>query len=407
MKNLVLDIINSAIKNASPYDRVRKHISECSFPDELTVISVGKAACSMAQAAYDTLNTKIKQGFILTKYGYGTPMPDVFRVFETGHPIPDKNSVKYTDIILEEAKKLTSQDRILFLLSGGASALFEKPKIPLDELKNVTDILLKSGADIKEMNSVRKALSYVKGGAFANSMNCKIDCIILSDVIGNDISAIGSGPCCTNDTETDAALEVLNRYYRKPNMKELAEIIKKTDFHEVTNTTNTIIGSVEELRDGAVAAAEKYGYRVQCSPVDGEANERGKEIANKAISIAEATDAKTALIYYGETTVTVKGHGKGGRNQEMVLSAAIELRNRKQNNILIASVGSDGTDGPTDAAGAIADCKSFGKMVNKGLDPFCELNNNNSYVAMRAIDSLIITGATGTNVNDITIVLIN
>ncbi len=407
MKNILLDIINSAIKNASPEFRVREYLQKHSYSDNITVISVGKAACTMAKAVHNSIGDKIKQGFVLTKYGHKTDLPDVFSVFEAGHPIPDENSVRYTSLILTEAQKLGKNDKILFLLSGGASALFEKPKIPLCELKELTDDLLRSGADIKEINAVRKALSFVKGGAFANSVNCSIECIILSDVIGNKVSAIGSGPCCTSDTNAETAINVLNKYFSEDKYTSVKSIINNTLFREVTNASNTIIGSVNELRDGAIKSAEEHGYSVHSvSLIEGEARENAVKIISQATEIARNTSEKTAIICYGETTVTVKGNGKGGRNQEMALAAAIAL-NDTDKDVCFVSVGSDGTDGPTDAAGGFADKTTYMKMKNAGIIPENELRTNNSYSALKAADSIIITGATGTNVNDITIALVN
>ncbi len=407
MKNILLDIINSAIKNASPEVRVREYLKNRDYDNNITVISVGKAACTMAKAVYDTIGDKIRQGFVLTKYGHIIDLPDVFSVYEAGHPIPDENSVRYTSLILDEAQKLGKNDRILFLLSGGASAIFEKPKIPLQELRSLTDSLLRCGADIKEINAVRKAMSLVKGGAFANSVSCPVECIILSDVIGNEISAIGSGPCCTCDTTPENALAVMDRYFPKDSFEKIKDIIKNTVFREVTNATNTVIGSVIELRDGAVKACEEHGYSIHSvSLIEGEARDNAEKIVRQALDLAHTTAEKKAIICYGETTVTVKGVGKGGRNQEMALTAAIELKNTDKQ-IIFASVGSDGTDGPTDAAGGFADKNTYMKMKNAGINPENELSNNNSFSALKAVNSIIITGATGTNVNDIIIALVN
>ena len=406
MKNILLDIINSAIKNASPEVRVREYLKNRDY-DSITVISVGKAACTMAKAVYDTIGDKIRQGFVLTKYGHSIDLPDVFSVYEAGHPIPDENSVRYTSLILDEAQQLGKNDRILFLLSGGASAIFEKPKIPLQELRSLTDSLLRCGADIKEINAVRKAMSLVKGGAFANSVRCPVECIILSDVIGNEISAIGSGPCCTCDTTPENALAVMDRYFPEDSFEKIKDIIKNTVFREVTNATNTVIGSVIELRDGAVKACEEHGYSIHSvSLIEGEARDNAEKIVRQALDLAHTTAEKKAIICYGETTVTVKGGGKGGRNQEMALTAAIELKNTDKQ-IIFASVGSDGTDGPTDAAGGFADKNTYMKMKNAGINPENELSNNNSFSALKAVNSIIITGATGTNVNDIIIALVN
>ena len=400
MINDALKIIDVALKNSDPYKNVSDALSEKEYPPNLTVIATGKAACTMAKAAYDILGNKISKGFILTKYLHSFPMPDVFDVFEAGHPLPDDNSIKYTKTIVDYAKNLTENDRILFLLSGGASALFELSAVSLEELISTTDKLLKCGADITEINIIRKKLSLVKGGKFANMCRCNIECLILSDVLGDRIEMIASGPCCSDNSTADDVSKIINKY----------NLDLKADFNfdktTVTNVKNKIIGSISMLCDGAKLCAEKLGYNAEIitTTLTGEAQNVGKEIAEKAIEFSQKPHNKTVFIYGGETTVTVKGNGKGGRNQEIALSASIVLKN--QPNIVLFSLGSDGTDGPTDAAGGIATGESYNKMIAAGINPENFLKNNDSYNALDSIGDLIKTGPTGTNVNDITVVII-
>ena len=400
MINDALKIIDAALKNSDPYKNVSDALSDKEYPDNLTVVAAGKAACTMAKAAYDILGNKISKGFVLTKYFHSFPMPDVFDVFEAGHPLPDENSIKHTRTIVDYAKNLTEKDRILFLLSGGASALFELSAVSLEELISTTDKLLRCGADITEINIIRKKLSEVKGGKFANMCKCRIECLILSDVLGDKIEMIASGPCYSDNSTADDVYEIINKY----------NLDLKSDFNfdktTVTNAENKIIGSLSMLCNGAKECAEKLGYnaKIITTSLTGEAQNVGKEIAEKAIEFSQNPHKKSVFIYGGETTVTVKGRGKGGRNQEIALSASIALKN--QPDILLFSLGSDGTDGPTDAAGGIVDGISYSKMISAGINPDDYLNNNDSYNALDSIGALIRTGPTGTNVNDITVVIV-
>lgn len=400
MRNDALKIIDAALKASSPYKNVTDALLQREYTDNITLIAAGKAACKMAKAAYDVLGNKIKKGYIITKYFHSTPMPDVFDVFESGHPLPDENSVKYTEIIINAVKKLTEKDRIIFLLSGGASALFESPVTELETLIEITDKLLKCGADITEINIIRKKLSAVKGGKFANMCKCSIDCFILSDVLGDKIEIIASGPCCDDNSTAQDVTDIINKYNIDIQFPIDAE---KT---AVKNAENYIIGSLSMLCDGAKKCAEELGYKthIVTTSLTGEASATGRKIARDAINFASAPHEKSVFIYGGETTVTIKGNGKGGRNQEIALSAAIELKNNKD--ILIFSLGSDGTDGPTDAAGGMADGHSYEKMRSAGISPEEYLEDNNSYNALKEIGDLIVTGPTGTNVNDITVVII-
>lgn len=409
MKNDALKIISSALEAADPYKNVYSALKRKPYKKQITVIAVGKAACTMAQAAYDALGDKIKQGFVLTKYGHAVEMPDVFTVREAGHPVPDMNSIIHTNEIIEAAKKLNKNDKIVFLLSGGGSALFEEPIVSLETLQDMTEYMLRSGADIYEINLLRKALSNVKDGRFALMCKCHIDCFILSDVLGDRLDMVASGPCCRN---TEEQLEQINVYckYFNDDMQEnlnLSRIVfSNTTSAEVKNTTLYTVGNIDSLCRGASKGAEQLGYKsvVVTSALTGEARVQTEKIIAEALDFKSKPHEPTAFIYGGETTVTVHGNGKGGRNQEAALTAAIKLKD--ESGILFFAFGSDGTDGPTDAAGGFADGNTFDKMMNANIDPVQYLDNNNSYNALKAVDSLIITGPTGTNVNDIFVVLV-
>lgn len=408
MKSDALKIIASALKAADPYANTYDAVSKKNYDDNITVISVGKAACSMAKAAYDALGGRIRQGFVLTKYGHVTALPPIFTVREAGHPIPDENSVKYTCEITDAVSRLNPEEKIIFLLSGGGSSLFESPIISLSQLQSITDTMLRSGADITEINAVRKLFSLVKGGKFAQNCPCSIDCYILSDVLGDNPAVIASGPCCYDDAALKHGMETFNKYFDKTEIDDsLSEKIHSSfRLHNTASANIQIVGNINSLCNGAAAEAEKLGYysRIVTTNLTGEAKTQAEMIVDSGSEYASVPHKPAVFIYGGETTVKVKGKGKGGRNQEAALAAAIRLKNTE--NILFFAFGSDGTDGPTDAAGGFADGETYNKLIKNNIDPMTYLDNNDSYNALKACNELLITGATGTNVNDIFAVII-
>ncbi len=409
MKNLnekAREIFLYAVNKANPYTSVYNDIVSRKFGNP-TVVAAGKAAASMAMGAFDALNGKAESVTVLTKYDH-TPdnVPDLFVTFEAGHPVPDENGLKAAEYIIDKCKTLNENDELIFLLSGGASALFEYPEIKLGELKDITAQLLKSSADITEINIIRKRLSKLKGGKFAQMCKAKIYCVILSDVISNDISSVASGPCCPDSSTCAEAESIINKYNIRLNDNAM-KFIKTETPKKIDNVEISVIGDISILCKNAKKKAEELGFdsEIITSSMTGEAKDRAREICLNAIEIQKQITAPTALIYGGETTVTVRGSGKGGRNQEMTLTAAKYLD--ATNEITFLSAGSDGTDGPTDAAGGIADGRTAEKMRINSVDIDLALNDNASYNALQSSGSLLITGATGTNVNDLTLVLID
>ncbi len=409
MKNLnekAREIFLYAVNKANPYTSVYNDIVSRKFENP-TVVAAGKAAASMAMGAFDALNGKAESVTVLTKYDH-TPdnVPDLFVTFEAGHPVPDENGLKAAEYIIDKCKTLNENDELIFLLSGGASALFEYPEIKLGELKDITAQLLKSSADITEINIIRKRLSKLKGGKFAQMCKAKIYCVILSDVISNDISSVASGPCCPDSSTCAEAESIINKYNIRLNDNAM-KFIKTETPKKIDNVEISVIGDISILCKNAKKKAEELGFdsEIITSSMTGEAKDRAREICLNAIEIQKQITAPTALIYGGETTVTVRGSGKGGRNQEMTLTAAKYLD--ATNGITFLSAGSDGTDGPTDAAGGIADGRTAEKMRINSVDIDLALNDNASYNALQSSGSLLITGATGTNVNDLTLVLID
>lgn len=406
LRNDAQVIVEAAIDAALPHTAVQKALLGVDFSGgRLILIAIGKAAWSMAKAASDLLGDKIDDGIVITKYGHSDgDLPNI-RIFEAGHPIADENSYRATNEIIEVISKLSAEDNVLFLISGGGSALFEKPLITTKELESITDQLLSSGANIVEMNTIRKRLSSVKGGRFAELCEpASIFSIILSDIIGDPLDMIASGPAYPDSSTSDQAIAIAEKYNIKLSDEAKALLNKETP-KNLYNVTTKVTGSVTQLCKAAEETCKKLGYKpiILTTSLNCEAREAGGFIA----SIAEYyNDSKESLAFIvgGETIVYLKGTGKGGRNQEIALSAAEQIS--KLNNVAVFSVGSDGTDGPTDAAGGYVDNNTKAILEEKNVDISQVLENNDSYNGLKQCDGLIITGPTGTNVNDLSVLLI-
>ena len=399
-------IYENAIKDNLPDSAVKKALETLpEYSGKLILVAIGKASYQMAKTACECLENKIDSGIVITKYEHrGEDLPKI-EIYESGHPVPDENTILATRKALSLTKDLSEKDLVLFLVSGGGSALFEDVSCTLEEMQKLTNDLLKCGASIEEINTVRKHISNVKGGKFAeHCAPAKIYGIVLSDVIGNRLDMIASGPACSDMTTVDEALSVLDKYKVQVNEKVL-NLIKRETPKNVTNATHVISGSVSELCISAKKYAEQLGYKAEIidDSVQCEARVLGKTLSELAKE-HQNTDTPLAFIYGGETVVNVKGNGKGGRNQEIALSASLEIKGMK--NVLIFSVGSDGTDGPTNSAGGIVDGYSYDFISKTGIRPSIFLDSNNSYDALLLCNGHIITGPTGTNVNDVSVVLI-
>lgn len=373
---------------------------------KLVLVAAGKAAWQMASAAVKEL-PDITEGIVVTKYDHVKGDIPGITCCEAGHPVPDENSFNATRKALEMVEPLGSEDTVLFLLSGGGSALFESPLIPGDELADITKQLLACGADIVEINTIRKRLSGVKGGRFAEvAAPASVYSIVLSDILGDPLDMIASGPAVPDTSTCQQALEIADRYKLKLS-DEARKLLGKETPKELSNVTSVITGSVRELCTAAESAAKDLGYEpiILTDMLSCEARDAGSFLASIAISHSRNNDRKKlAFIAGGETVVHLKGTGKGGRNQELALSAAIGLNGIP--NAAIFSIGSDGTDGPTDAAGGYTDGETVSDLEAKGLNISSFLDNNDAYNALKAIGGLIITGPTGTNVNDVAVLLI-
>lgn len=403
-------IYTGAIKANLPESCVIEGMRDFSLPTgKLIVIAVGKAAWRMAECAerviVGELSRKIDTGIVITKYSHSEGKIPGFEIYEAAHPVPDAAGVFATERVLSATEGLCEEDCVLFLVSGGGSALFESPFCELSLLVGLTEALLASGADIKEINAVRKRLSKVKGGRFAEHVfPARVHTVALSDVLGNRLDTIASGPTVADMTTCGEVLAIVEKY-KLPITDGVREVLMRETPKSLTNESHFVGGSVSELCLAAKREAESLGYKAEIitDSETGEAREVGARLARLALEKCD-TDTPLAFIIGGETVVHLQGSGLGGRNQETALAAcAIIAGNR---NIAVFSVGSDGTDGPTDAAGGYVDGESYVKMTRAGLEPLRMLDNNDSYNALLSVGGLIKTGPTGTNVNDVAIALV-
>ena len=400
-----LQITDSAIQAVKPDAAVKRALSEMPHSGRVFLVAAGKAAWQMADAAVKTLG-QMEDGVVVTKYGHVKAEIPGVRCYEAGHPVPDANSFAATEKALELVHGLHPEDTVLFLLSGGGSALFEKPLISGEELQEITAQLLASGADIVEMNTIRKRLSGVKGGRFASACApAKVFSIVLSDILGDPLDMIASGPAVP-DTSTCAQALAIAEKYRLKLSEQAQALLKQETPKTLDNVTTRITGSVRELCAAAAAACRERGYepilltdRLCC-----EAREAGSFLGS-IVRTHAGRGKKLAYIAGGETVVHLTGNGLGGRNQELALAAAPALAGLEH--CCVFSVGSDGTDGPTDAAGGYVDGQTDAALRTAGWDVFAALQNNDAYHALQAIGSLLITGPTGTNVNDVSVALVD
>ena len=368
-----------------------------------SVLAVAGSASYRGAAALAVLGC-VDGGIVITKYGHVRgPLPGV-TCCEAGHPVPDDNSFAATQRALALVSGLRADDTVLFLLSGGGSALFEKPLLPGAELQDITGQLLASGADIVEINIIRKRLSGVKGGRFAQACApARVFSIVLSDVLGDPLDMIASGPAVPDTSTCAQAQAVAEKYHLQLSARAKALLAQETP-KALDNVTTRITGSVRELCAAAADACRARGYepllltdRLCC-----EAREAGSFLGTIARTHA-GQGKKLAFLAGGETVVHLTGKGLGGRNQELALAAAPAIAGQKA---AVFSVGSDGTDGPTDAAGGYVDGDTAAALAARGLRVFDVLQNNDAYHALQAVGGLIVTGATGTNVNDVAVALV-
>ena len=399
-------IISASLKAVLPDEAVRRALKDFHPAGGRTLlVSAGKAAWQMAKAAVDALG-HVDGGVVVTKYGHVKGEIPGVRCFEAGHPVPDENSFSATGEALKLVEGLTAEDSVLFLLSGGGSALFEKPLISGEELQDITKQLLASGADIVEMNTIRKRLSGVKGGRFA--LACApagVFSVVLSDILGDPLDMIASGPACPDASTCAQALAVAEKY--RLNLSAGArELLGRETPKELSNVTTQITGSVRELCAAAAVECRALGYEpvLLTDQLCCEAREAGSFLAS-ILKTHAGSGRKLAFLAGGETVVHLTGKGLGGRNQELALAAAPGIAGL--DGAAVFSVGSDGTDGPTDAAGGYVDGGTLAALEARDLDVFEVLRENDAYHALEAVGGLVMTGPTGTNVNDVAVALLD
>ncbi len=427
LRRNALAIWNAALAAADARHAVTRILRTNPIPaqkyDRIFMVAVGKAAASMAAAVQQNLGHRLTDGIVVTKHGHATEHLPGLTTFEAGHPVPDAQGVAAAASVESLLRELNAQDLLIAAISGGASALLPAPVAPLTLLhkQRTTDLLLRAGADIFELNTVRKHLSRFKGGQLAAlAWPATVTSLLLSDVIGDDYSVIGSGLTAPDPSTFNEALHVFAKY--KLSAKIPAPVLRhlqsgatgalpetpKPRSPLFKNVTNTIVASNRMALDAAARHAHTLGYNplILSSSFQGETREVARACAailREIVASGNPVRRPTCLLAGGETTVSVKGSGKGGRNQEWALASALAIEGLPR--CLVLSGGSDGTDGPTDAAGAIATGDTLSRARALQLDPSGHLDNNNAYPFFDALEDLVRTGPTGTNVMDIAIYL--
>ncbi len=391
--------------------------------ENVYVIGTGKATAAMAQAAEEILGEKITEGVVNVKYGHTKPL-EIVSLYEAGHPVPDEAGLVGTQEIVKLLEKSGEKDLVLCLISGGGSALLPFPVegITLDEIKQLTKLLLKIGAPIHEINVLRKHVSRVKGGRLARlAYPSTLVTLILSDVIGDDLDSIASGPTVPDRSTYADCLRILQKYSMQDKIPKTVlehfergiqgqiEETPKVGDPAFVKTQNVIVASNSLALQAAKNEADKLGYNslILSSSIEGEARNVALDhaaVAKEILKTGKPVSQPACIISGGETTVTIRGQGKGGRNQEFVLAAALDIAGLE--NVVVLSAGTDGTDGPTDAAGAFADGTTIARAKDQGLDAEKYLQNNDSYSFFDPLGDLLLTGPTFTNVMDLRVILV-
>ena len=430
----ILAVQRAALAAVDPGAAVRRHIHyrddllsiggrdyDLAGVEQVWVVGGGKAATAMVAALHQILGSRLDGGLVVTKYDHVDPGLDTgpVDVVEAGHPLPDDAGVQGTARMADLLASATERDLVLAVISGGGSALLTLPSAGLDlvDLQETTDLLLRAGATIVELNTVRKHLSQIKGGGLARlAGGARVASLILSDVVGDPLDVIASGPTVPDPTTFADATTILERYglagrvpqavrrHLQAGLRGQLPDTPKAGAALFARVHNVIVGSNRLAAEGAVKEAQARGFNalLLSTFVEGEAREVAlvaAALAKELVHYDRPVPRPACLVWGGETTVTVRGQGKGGRNQELALAAALAMQDLP--NVLLVALGTDGTDGPTDAAGAVATGETIGRAAALGLDPFAHLANNDAYTFFDALGDLIRTGPTGTNVNDL------
>ena len=436
LRKAALGIFDAAVRAVDPGEAIHRHVIrdgdrlrldqetvDLGSLRQLVVVGLGKAGASMAAAAEEILGDRIARGVVVTKYGHVQPTKRI-RLHEAGHPVPDAAGIAGAQAILDQVKGLGPEDLVLVLISGGGSALTPAPVdgISLAEKQALTKALLACGADIREMNALRKHISRIKGGQLARAATpARVFTLILSDIVGDPLDAIASGPTVPDPTTYADALAILDKYRIRgdisPSIRTHLEAGARGEIAETPKPTDPLFSRVKSLMVAsniqALEAARSEARALGLTPmilssfIEGET----REIARMHAALAREVRASgnpdkppVCIITGGETTVTLRGKGTGGRNQEFALAAALDIAGLTD--VVVLSAGTDGTDGPTDAAGAIVDGETVARAVAQGLNPRAALDANDAYPFFQRLGDLIITGPTKTNVMDVRLVLV-
>ena len=430
------DIFNEGLSAAAPGAAIKNYVKvegsslivdgrtyDLGDFDQITVIGAGKAGASMALAVEELLGDRITRGCITVKYGHVEKLRTI-KINEAGHPVPDENGYRATQEILELANSADEKTLVICLISGGGSALtpLSVEGVSLGDKQETTRVLLACGATIHEINAIRKHLSLIKGGKLARAVfPATLVTLILSDVVGDDLDTIASGPCVPDSMTFQDCMDIISKYDIEKEIPQnvlahlkdgLAGKVSETpkEGEEIfSRSQNVVVGSNFNALMKAKGKADELGYNtiLLSSMIEGET----RDVAENHMTIAREielhgypVEKPACILTGGETTVTIKGTGKGGRNQEFVLAAARKVEEIE--NVVILSGGTDGNDGPTDAAGAFADSDTLKRAADMDLDPVFYLNNNDSYHFFEKLGDLFITGPTNTNVMDVRVILV-
>ncbi len=431
----IVAILKAALEAVEPAAAVRRALSregnalrvggatyDLAAWKHIYVVGAGKAGAPMAQAVEEILGEHLTSGQVNVKYGYTLPTK-VIALHEAGHPIPDDAGLAGAQGLAALLDAAGKDDLVICLLSGGGSALMTLPVegITLADMRSLTDALLRKGATINEINTIRKHLERMKGGNLARlAYPAQVISLILSDVVGNPLDVIASGPTVPDSSTFAEAYGLLERYGLLGEVPAISAYLQRGARGEIADTPkpgdpilqgvqNVIIASNDLAACAAERAAQELGFHtlVLSTYLEGEAREVAKvlaAVAREIVASGRPLPRPACLIAGGETTVTIKGHGKGGRNQEMALIAALRLQGLE--GVAIVCLATDGSDGPTDASGALADGHTLRRAAALGLDAWASLENNDSYPFFAALNDLLLTGPTNTNVNDLAFVVV-
>jgi len=408
----LLRTLAAALEAVDPFKAVQRYLPV--IEGRAFGLGIGKAAVPMMDALAERV--PLAGGLAVTKFAPELRR-ELYTVMEGGHPVPDARSLAAGEHVLEFVSALEEDDTLVCLISGGGSALVTAPYVPLEHLQTLTSLLLSSGARIDEINTIRRQLDRSKGGGLARTTKAKLIGLILSDVIGNPLEAIASGPTAPDPTSKEDALEILKKYPRlttgtrrhRDSLNSVLQWLRgsqtvetvKADHPIFARVQNIIVGDNKLAARAALEQSEREGFQAEIltNELQGEAHEVGRELAHRLRMASSTRPRPCCLIAGGETTVTLKGSGKGGRNQELALSAVNELSGLE--NVILIALATDGDDGPTDAAGAVVTGESARRAESLGLDAAGHLSRNDAYPFFEALGDLLKTGPTGTNVNDL------